>query len=212
MKNFLNIKGLLIASLISFNSASAGVILQGGLGIGNSNVKINETANYQEESLNLIQKENITGVASTLGIGYKFNTESKAEYSLTYAKTTQGGNVVRDSEIQGHNYRSKISNITMTDLYGTIGYKFTKYYTGYVNLGMSATSVDVRTSLHARHSYSGVGLMAGLGAQYKTSEKLAFFIETNVRYSKINDSFGEGDSLDVKLANTSAIVGIRYFF
>jgi hypothetical protein len=211
MKHFLNIKRLILTSFLIVNSASAGLFVQGSLGIGNSNVKINETSALQDEAINLISKANITGVATGMGIGYQFNSESKVKYSLTYALSTSGGDVVRNNEVKGENYRSKISNIKMADLYSTIGYDFTKYYTGYVNLGLSGTSVEVRTSSHERYSYSGVGVMAGLGAQYKTSEKFAFFVETNVRYSKVNDSFGEGDNLDVKLVNTSAIVGFRYF-
>jgi opacity protein-like surface antigen len=211
MKHFLNIKGLILTSFLIANSASAGLFVQGGLGIGNSNVKTNETFEFQDEVINVIQKENITGVATNIGIGYQFNSESKVKYSLTYALSMSDGDVVRNTNIDGENYRSKISNIEIVDLYSTIGYDFTKYYTGYVNLGLSATSVEVRTSAHSRNSYSGVGLMAGLGAQYKTSEKFAFFMETSVRYSKVNDSFGEGDSLDVKLINTSAVVGFRYF-
>lgn len=211
MKHFVNVKGLLIASLLSVNSASAGWLLQGGLGMGNSNVKTNETFEGVQ-TINLTQKENITGVMTNVGLGYQFNTESKVKYSLTYALSMPSGDVVRNIDVEGENYRSKISNIRMTDVYGTIGYDFTKYYTGYVNLGLSLTSVNVRTTAHTRHSYSGFGVMAGLGAQYKKSEKLAFFIETSVRYSKVNDSFGELDSLDVKLVNTAAIVGVRYFF
>ena len=61
MKHFLNIKGLILTSFLIVNSASAGLFVQGGLGIGNSNVKINETFELEVEAINFIQKENITG-------------------------------------------------------------------------------------------------------------------------------------------------------